>query len=613
MLVTQYDVFGRVTATGWKAMTVNTSERTNLQNNLNANNNPFVLTTNDFLTKNYYDNYTFAGAPTLPTTLPDSTYPIAQNVKGMATGSWVRVLDSPTGTLAETSFILYDDKYRPVRTSTKNHLGGYTFVDSNLDFMGKTNYTITAHKRLLADNTLYVKDMFTYSAQDRLILQKQQINSLPEQLIAKNNYDELGQLISKNIGGTDTSGAVGLQKVDYTYNVRGWLKGINETNNLTQSGSPTDLFSFQLNYNNPVTADALFNGNISESLWKTNNDNVLRKYDYSYDHLNRLLGAVYSKPNSTVPVTNSYNEHLLYDKNGNITDLKRNGEFDDAVYALQIDKLQYTYHPTNKNQLMKVLDVSNNPNGFKDEVANGGIADAVDDYSYDFNGNMSKDDNKGITRIVYNHLNLPTKITFGTIGIVEYLYNATGQKVQKKVTQGSTINTTDYLTGGFQYKDKILQFFPHAEGYVSNTVVSGVNNYNYVFNYTDHLGNIRLSYAHDAASNSLKILEESNYYPFGMKQANYNWEKKFYESVTTGGIRIRTKPKLAFQYKFQEQERQDELGLNWDSYKYRNYDYAIGRFFNIDPLSEDYAYQSTYAFAENKVISHRELEGLEGV
>jgi RHS repeat-associated protein len=70
---------------------------------------------------------------------------------------------------------------------------------------------------------------------------------------------------------------------------------------------------------------------------------------------------------------------------------------------------------------------------------------------------------------------------------------------------------------------------------------------------------------------------------------------------------------IPYKYKFQGQERQDELGLNWDSYKYRNYDYAIGRFFNIDPLSEDYAYQSTYAFAENKVISHRELEGLEGV
>jgi len=59
------------------------------------------------------------------------------------------------------------------------------------------------------------------------------------------------------------------------------------------------------------------------------------------------------------------------------------------------------------------------------------------------------------------------------------------------------------------------------------------------------------------------------------------------------------------------QERNEELGLNWDSFKWRNYDYAIGRFMNVDPLSEKYAYQSHYNFAENRVIDGRELEGLE--
>jgi hypothetical protein len=51
--------------------------------------------------------------------------------------------------------------------------------------------------------------------------------------------------------------------------------------------------------------------------------------------------------------------------------------------------------------------------------------------------------------------------------------------------------------------------------------------------------------------------------------------------------------------------------LNWDSFKWRNYDYAIGRFMSIDPLSEKYAYQSHYNFSENRVIDARELEGLE--
>ncbi|MGB3465778.1 MAG: RHS repeat-associated core domain-containing protein, partial [Cyclobacteriaceae bacterium] len=62
-------------------------------------------------------------------------------------------------------------------------------------------------------------------------------------------------------------------------------------------------------------------------------------------------------------------------------------------------------------------------------------------------------------------------------------------------------------------------------------------------------------------------------------------------------------------YGFQGQEYQEELG--WHQYKWRNADPALGRFFNVDPLAEKFYYNSTYAFSENKVIRHVELEGLE--
>lgn len=39
----------------------------------------------------------------------------------------------------------------------------------------------------------------------------------------------------------------------------------------------------------------------------------------------------------------------------------------------------------------------------------------------------------------------------------------------------------------------------------------------------------------------------------------------------------------------------------------------MGRFFNVDPLSEKYAYQSHYNFSENRVVDGRELEGLEWI
>ena len=82
------------------------------------------------------------------------------------------------------------------------------------------------------------------------------------------------------------------------------------------------------------------------------------------------------------------------------------------------------------------------------------------------------------------------KIVVGT-NTISYIYNATGQKVSKIVNEATNITQTNYLAGGFQYKNNVLQFFPHAEGYVKHEA----NNYNYVFNYTDHLGNVRVSYS----------------------------------------------------------------------------------------------------------------------
>lgn len=65
--------------------------------------------------------------------------------------------------------------------------------------------------------------------------------------------------------------------------------------------------------------------------------------------------------------------------------------------------------------------------------------------------------------------------------------------------------------------------------------------------------------------------------------------------------------------KFQNQEFNDDLGVNYYEFRYRNHDPQIGRFIQIDPLADEYVYNSTYAFSENKVTGHIELEGLEAV
>lgn len=90
-------------------------------------------------------------------------------------------------------------------------------------------------------------------------------------------------------------------------------------------------------------------------------------------------------------------------------------------------------------------------------------------------------------------------------------------------------------------------------------------------------------------------LEQSNdYYPFGLTYNSYQRENSVDQ-----------------RWKFQGQEHIDDLALNWDSFKWRNHQPDIGRFFNVDPLAEKFVHNSTYAFSENHVTSHIELEGLE--
>ena len=207
------------------------------------------------------------------------------------------------------------------------------------------------------------------------------------------------------------------------------------------------------------------------------------------------------------------------------------------------------------------------------------------------------------------------QLTFvGGLDKIEYIYNAIGQKLEKKVTElaGSGVTTTQYVNG-FQYKENVLLFFPHAEGYVNNTVVSGVNNYNYVYNYTDHLGNIRLSYTQDPVTpSSLKILEENHYYPFGLKHTNYNTSKIRFEEQL-GKVLLRTPSPTAtmpYQYKYNGKEYQDELGLNLTAMDFRQYDNAIGRFNVIDPLAEQDFGTSAYAFAGNNPVLFGDPSGL---
>ncbi|MFY0602957.1 MAG: hypothetical protein JXQ93_03340 [Flavobacteriaceae bacterium] len=589
----------------------------------------------EVLTANYYDDYNFnlagGSAPTSVYTVTPTT-----NVKGLATGSRVRILGTTNWT---TTVTYYDERARPIYIYSKNdYLGTTDIVESKLDdFTGRLIETRTTHQKTGQDDVVTI-DNFEYDHRDRLIAQTQKINNqLPERLV-KNHYDELGQLESKLVGngtqkgytdvtsdisiindqisrttgsgwdvglvtissfaadgyleyeipstsghikvgltevntdagftipyaiyhahnslviyadgqnegifGTFVAGDIfrierikdqlffkkngivlystlgvtgtfmgdlsihstaksikdfrivdnskGLQKVDYAYNVRGWLKNINQ-----DSDNDNDLFNFSLRYNNPTSGTALYNGNISQTSWNTlSADASTKTYTYSYDALNRIISGIDN--------TGNYNlTSVSYDKNGNILNLERQGHTNFQATSFGVmDDLTYTYDAGNK--LTKVDDAGHWRYGFKDNTAYTGPVD----YTYDANGNMLTDLNKNIaSTIQYNHLNLPTNVSIDGWPI-SYVYDATGVKLRKVVNDHGAITTTDYA-GNFIYEDNKLQFFNHAEGYVKH---DGTNGYEYVYQYKDHLGNVRLSYTDADNDGSISSGVVSTYY-----------------------------------------------------------------------------------------------------
>ena len=618
-MFTKYDQFGRTVYTGFFA---NTGSRTAMQtalNNMTANsgNNEERSTTpvtqngmDIYYTKNafptesmtimsisYYDTYpSYPFNPAFPTAIfgksvltdqasanvSTRTLPVMTLVKNIEDHGWTK------------SYVYYDNQARAIGSHSINHLGGYTRTESDLDFAGVPLQVKSYHKRLNSDAEKIISETFTYDHQNRLLTHKHKIDNNTEEILAQNDYNELSQLRSKKVGGTVVGS--GLQTVDYLYNIRGWMTQINNPNNLNGG----DLFGYEVKYTNPENTNVStgrFNGNIAEVDWKTSLDGVHRKYSYQYDGLNRLSYGRYSEPFGTVPQEDHFGESLEYDLNGNITHLYRNAKNTTTGTAMQIDNLSYSY---SGNRLTSVTDQSTNYQGYPDISGN--------TISYDLNGNMKNQIDKGILNIDYNFLNLPKEIKLNQSYIIRnpatgedeernvrtaYTYRADGTKLRKKHTvyynKGGTERTsiTDYLDG-FQYTINYLgamslDFVPTSEGYYN------FKNNKYIYHYTDHLGNIRLSYFN--GSGGAEVLEENNYYPFGLKHEGYN--------ALAGNTN--------YNYQYNGKELQNETGMY--DYGARFYMPDLGRWGVIDPLAEIARRFTPYHYGNNNPIRFIDPDG----
>ena len=496
-----------------------------------------------------HNNKLDAGNNLYEEALPTQSEQMKFTTRGKITGSRILVIANPnnlaTGTWS-TNAVFYDFKNRIIQLQEENFKGGTSSSTILYDYSGKVLSSYSVHNN--PQNTdpdlqsIPVKTSFLYDRIGRVLEIKKQFNDdvSTERIIQRNEYDALGKLLVKKIGGTPGSLANDPNNIDdyladydkdaiesqsFDYNIRGWLKGINR--DYANGQSESNWFGMEISFDFGFEKNQL-TGTPSGVKWRSAGDGEQRAYGFDYDRMNRLQFADFSQKSGSSyiddPVINfdmQIGELIngewknAYDENGNILKLKQWGT--KLNLSAVVDDLTYTYLD-NSNKLKNVIDASNDHStllgdfrssqSYMTSLGNNKTNSAVD-YDFDANGNIIKDlnrdiDDASIQAIQFNHMNLPYKITVKDKGVITYIYDANGVKLEKIVTDNtnptpgssSLIKKTTYLNG-FVYQDDELQYFMHEGGRVRVSPKPNQQRpqeYKFDVDYfiADHLGNTRV-------------------------------------------------------------------------------------------------------------------------
>ena len=598
----KYDVFDRPISTGYLAATSDLAYHTQQA----AINDSYPIFNNNFeeLTATFYDTYDWLSSNGNPftrdrylgddgsfltpsNTQPPYAQPLNQNfaTTGYVTGTKVKVLGASQYLY---SINYYDEKGRVLQTRSVNITGNTTITTNQYSFSGQLLVSYELNACVNGDLTEGIRTSYDYDKLGRqltvtkYVYTPNGVGNTGEKVIVQNSYDALGQLQIKKLS-PGYNGGQGLETLNYEYNIRGWLLGINK--GFVKNGG-TQKFGFEVAYDKSVPLLSTqnyapqYNGNISGIMWKSSGDGEARRYDYYYDANNRLIKADFNQySNSTfnksagldfsVGGNTTTGGNIKYDANGNIAEMWQMGW--KVTGSDYIDQLGYEYL-NNGNRLKKVADTKTDKNTvlgdfrysalYEQAVTTNKPSTSVD-YTYDANGNLVKDLNKdlgtnGSNGIVYNSLNLPQTITVqGTAasikGTITYTYDANGNKLQKKVEEtipaaGSTpsytkTTLTTYMgsvvyeattpVGGGQLGTDALKYIIHEEGRIRWRP----DNKTFVFDYLikDHLDNVRMVLTEDQLVTPRETLtfEDAN-----ISQQNAQWNNKQGQSINVTSVRI---------------------------------------------------------------------------
>ncbi|WP_299311244.1 RHS repeat-associated core domain-containing protein [uncultured Aquimarina sp.] len=294
-------------------------------------------------------------------------------------------------------------------------------------------------------------------------------------------------------------GAQKVQGMDYAYTLQGWLKGVN-SESLTpdsdmggdgaiNSTVAKDAMGYSLGYfhddytpvgtstNNAFSTTSitglqndknLYNGNIKQMVTNLidNDESMLgtQLNHYQYDQLNRIK-RMQGKTVDGLTTKDNYSASYTYDNNGNLKNLKRSAVNASGVLT-EMDDFTYNYNEVTdengelqitNNRLRSVSDINSLDANFDTDIDSG---QAIDNYTYDAIGQLTKDEAEGLTNIEWRVDGKVRSIIKNDGSTISFGYDGLGNRISKTVmpenkttlyvrdAQGNTMAVYDTYSDG---------------------------------------------------------------------------------------------------------------------------------------------------------------------
>ena len=546
--------------------------------------------------KNYYDNYNFtsnysslfpSGVSNL---LPTNYY----NGRGQQTGVWQRTNDG--GSML--SVLGYDEMGFLSKKTEAGSDGKLSESDYTNNLIGDvTQESFRKYKPNTTTNTLEclargsIENNYDYQHTNLLhssvITIYDKNNNMRTDTIQNLTYDDFGHVMTNDRSGTAAD-------MTYEYDqMHGWLRSIRSSKWFEQNL-----------YRETEGQYPRYNGNISAMSWKTGNG-WLRRFDYQYNDMNWLTHADFSyyritnaspglPPTLTlIPYVGSDNEDYTsmyyYDKNGNLTGAYRQGYVtnseDDNNYDT-LDDYNVEYYGNQKRSVNG--QGCGEPSFYGSSAFIDGMPDGDNEYAYNGNGDMTKDLNKGITKISYDLLGNMQEITMSGNRKIRYEYAADGTRLKTVHRQWKNNawlrDSTEYF-GNLIIKNGIPSMYRFGGGYYAfnNGLLSDCH-----FYIQDYLGSNRM-----VVNKNGTVKQTTHYYPYG----GIIGGKSTYPEYQS--------------YKHTDKELDRTYGLEWYDVHARQYDPVVPSWHAIDPLAEKYYYISPYAYCGGDSVNCVDPTGMD--